>query len=466
MKIIFLFLSFLISLSLLAQSRISGNWLGILKVSGMEISLVIKVKEENGKLSSSMDSPDQGTKDIKVSKTVFSNDSLYCTITGMGKYIGVLQNGDTLLKGQWKQGGKDYNLDLKKVENVPALKRPQEPKEPFLYEIKEITFENKSDKVTLAGTLTIPKNASAVSVVIMITGSGPQNRDEEIMGHKPFWVIADYFTRNGIAVLRYDDRGIGKSTGNFSSCTSEDFARDAQAAVDFLKTYPGIDQKKIGLAGHSEGGLIAPMVATKNKNVAFIILLAGPGLTGEEILLLQSELLARADSTPEDEIKHSVEMNKNIYEIVKKNKDNTIAAKKIREYFEEVKKNMTKEEKEELSMMVVESSIRQVLTPWFRYFLTFDPRKTLKKVSCPVLALNGGKDLQVPPKEDLKSIAECLKNGKCKIHTEKEFPGLNHLFQHCTTGSVSEYSKIEETFAPEVMEEMKNWILALPENKK
>lgn len=465
MKIILLFLSVIFSTCLHSQSRITGNWLGTLKVSGMEIRLVIKVKEEDGKLISTMDSPDQGTKDIKVTKTLFINDSACFAISGMGKYLGVLQPGDTLIKGQWKQGGKDFDLDLKKVKDIPALKRPQEPKEPFLYEIKEINFENKKDKVTLAGTITIPKNATVVPVVIMITGSGPQNRDEEIMGHKPFWVIADYLTKNGIAVLRYDDRGIGKSTGNFSTCTSEDFARDAQSAVDFLKTYPGIDPKKIGLAGHSEGGMIAPMVAVNDKDVAFIILLAGTGLTGEEILMLQSELIARADSVPENEIKQALEINKKIYEIVRKNKDNTKAAKKIREYFEEAKKNMTKEEQKELSLMFIEGSIRQVLAPWFRYFLSYDPRKLLKKVSCPVLAMNGGKDLQVPPKENLKSIENCLKNGKCKIHKEKEFPGLNHLFQHCTTGSVSEYSIIEETFAQEVLEEMKLWILALPEIK-
>lgn len=465
MKIHLTFFLIVFSSLIFAQSRITGNWMGTLKVSGMEVSLIVKVKEEDGKLISTMDSPDQGAKDIKVSKTLFINDSACFAITGMGKYLGKIQTGDSLLKGKWIQGGKEYNLDLKKVENIPVLKRPQEPKGPFNYDIRDLTFENKEDKITLAGTLTIPKNAANVPVVILITGSGPQNRDEEIMGHKPFWVIADYLTKNGIAVLRYDDRGIGKSTGNFGNSTSEDFARDVNAAVDFLKTVPGIDLKKIGLAGHSEGGLIAPMVAVKNKDVAFIILLAGPGLTGEEILLLQAALIARADSTPEDEIKRSVEMNKKIYEIVKKNKDNTDAAKKIREYFEEVKKNLSKEEKDALTMMVVEGSIRQVLTPWFRYFLTYDPRRILKKVSCPVLAVNGGKDLQVPPEEDLKSIAECLKKGKCKVHKEIEFPGLNHLFQHCTTGSVSEYSKIEETFAPEVLEEMKNWIFGLFQNK-
>ncbi|MBI5217785.1 MAG: alpha/beta fold hydrolase [Bacteroidia bacterium] len=458
-KIAFIFLLFLYCICAFGQQqkRVLGNWLGVIKTNAIELRIVFRITEENGVIFVMMDSPDQGAKDIKVTKIDFRNDTLDLSIKSAGvKYTGVLQKGDSLITGEWKQNGK-IPLDLKRTKEAFVLVRPQEPKEPFPYDIQEVTFDNKKDNVTLAGTLTIPKTDKPCAAVILITGSGRQNRDEEILGHKPFWIIADYLSRNGIAVLRYDDRGTAKSTGNFAVCTTEDFARDAKVALDFLKTDSMIDIHKIGLIGHSEGGIIAPMVA---KDAAFIIMLAGTAFTGEEILMLQSALISKAENVSEEDIRKNSFISKTMYSIVKKNRDNKKAVARMKEFMDGMYKKMTADEKDRYSWATIQSGMMQLTSPWFRFFLAYNPGKALKKVKCPLLALNGEKDLQVPSKENLKAIEDVVKKGKCKDYTVKEFPGLNHLFQHCTTGSPTEYSKIEETFSPEVLEYIKQWILA------
>ena len=295
---------------------------------------------------------------------------------------------------------------------------------------------------------------------MLITGSGPQNRNEEIVGHRPFLVLSDYLTCQGIAVLRVDDRGIGGSTGNFSEATSKDFAGDVLSGVEYLKSRKEIDPNHVGLIGHSEGGLIAPIVAVNSSDVAFIVMMAGPGPTGEEILYLQGALIARAGGANNETIALNEALMKSMFSVVKEEQNNTIAGEKIRKLLNDEMANMSEEEKQHLgySEANLDAQNQALLSPWMRFFLTYDPKPTLMKVKCPVLAINGEKDLQVPPDENLRAIDDVLKAGGNKDYTVKEMPGLNHLFQTAKTGSPTEYTKIEETISPAALELIGNWI--------
>jgi dipeptidyl aminopeptidase/acylaminoacyl peptidase len=343
-----------------------------------------------------------------------------------------------------------------------GLNRPQEPKPPFPYTSEDVTFTNDKFNIRIAGTLTLPHGKGPFKAVILITGSGAQNRNEELMGHKPFLIIADYLSRNGIAVLRYDDRGVGGSQGNYQEATSADLATDAEAAFNFLKNNPKINRKKIGLIGHSEGGLIAPILAASNTDIGFIVSLAGPGVTGQQILVRQTEDINRLSGMKENAIKESVETDKKLYAVLRKEKDNNKAEKKILALYSEIlKKRKTPEAEAEKEVQQLKQRFGTRTYTWLRYFLTTDPARFWKKVECPVLALNGEKDLQVAAHENLPAIEKALNSGGNKSVKTVSLPGLNHLFQHCTTGLPAEYGTIEETFSPEVLKIIANWILAL-----
>jgi len=305
--------------------------------------------------------------------------------------------------------------------------------------------------------LTLPYLKGPFPAALLISGSGAQDRDETALGHKPFLVLADYLTHRGIAILRVDDRGVGGSTGDFAQATSEDFAGDVLAGVEYLKSQKEIDPQKIGLIGHSEGGIIAPMVAAQSPpDVAFIVMMAGTGLNGEQVLYLQGALLARANGASEETIDKLGVLQERIYAVLKQEKDDDAAAEKLREIFADAQLQLSKEEKEK---MLFGSFVKVIkIIPWYRYLLTFDPRPTLMTVKCPVLAINGEKDLQVPPKENLYAIEEALKTGGNKDYTVKELPGLNHLFQTAETGAVSEYAEIEETISPTALKVIGDWI--------
>ncbi len=336
-----------------------------------------------------------------------------------------------------------------------AFNRPQEPKKPYPYDEEEVGYENKRDSVKLAGTLTLPRGKGPFPAALLITGSGPQDRNESLLGHKPFLVLADYLTRQGIAVLRVDDRGVGGSTGSVPDSTTENFAADVTAGIEFLKTRKEIDPKQIGLIGHSEGGLIAPMVAAQNGDVAFIVLMAGTGLTGEEILYLQGALILKASGASAEQLAKQRATQEGMFKILKEEKDPATAEKRLHE---ELSRNLTEEAKKK-SEQAIAAQIKRVNTPWFRYFLTLDPRPALRKVKCPVLALNGENDLQVPATENLREIEAALKAGGNKNITIVRLPKLNHLFQTSETGSLSEYAKIEETVAPVALKTIGDWIL-------
>ena len=301
----------------------------------------------------------------------------------------------------------------------------------------KLSYENKRDGVKLAGTLTLPRGKSAFPAVILITGSGAQNRNEELLGHKPFLVLADYLTRQGVAVLRVDDRGVGGSTGSVSNSTSEIFGADVLAGIEFLKGRKEVNPKQIGLIGHSEGGLIAPMVAAQSNDVAFIVLLAGPGLPGEEILYLQSALILKASGAGAEVLARQRATQEMIFTILKQEKDNAVVEKKLREEFDKRVASASEAEKIK-AKQAAEAQIKQALSPWFRYFLTYDPRLALAKVKCPVLALNGENDKQVLVTENLHEIESTLKAAGNKDVTIVRLPRLNHLFQTSETGSPSD----------------------------
>ena len=461
-KSIFLFIVILITQNMNAQD-ISGQWTGLLKIQNLELRLVFNISKSNDSYKVTMDSPDQGAKDIPVDKVAVDNEQVRFEITpAQIVYDGKIVNSG-IIEGTFQQSGQSFHMELTKaqVKSVPSVNSDSQlPVPPYPYRTEEVKFVNKKAKIELAGTLTIPQQAGIYPAVILISGSGPQNRDEELLGHKPFLVLADHLTKNGFAVLRYDDRGTAASGGDFATSTSFDFAADAQAAVEYLATRKEINSKKIGLMGHSEGGIIAPMVAGKSKKVAFIVLLAGTGIRGDQLLLMQQEAIGKVSGMSEAALAEAKKLNQSIFEMVIST-DND----------DELKKNISKLISDEVSQLspeelppgvspeqIIQQTVDQLTSPWMYQFIRYDPSLNLNKVKCPVLAINGSKDLQVPAKVNLAAIEkELLKGGNKKV-TVKELPGLNHLFQECTTGSPEEYALIKQTFSPVALAEITNWL--------
>jgi pimeloyl-ACP methyl ester carboxylesterase len=452
MKTTFFFLAFLTSFSVSAQD-ITGQWNGALKIQGNQLRIVFHISKTDTGFTATMDSPDQNAKGIPVTTTTFENSKLKLEITNLKfEYDGELDG--SVIKGTLKQNGQVFPLDLSREQiEKRTIKRPQEPTKPYPYYSEDITFQNKKANITLAGTLTLPKKEGNFPAVILITGSGPQNRDEEVFGHKPFLIISDYLTRNGIAVLRYDDRGVAQSTGDFKTATTFDFASDVESAISYLKTRKEINSKKIGLIGHSEGGIIAPIVAAAEpKDVDFIVLLAGSGLQGDKLMLLQKEKLEQAMHIDEQEIAKGQRIFRGAYDIILgSNAVDTNLKNNVATYLKQAFGSQATEE-------LISTITNQIVNPWTINFLKYNPVPTLEKVKCPVLALDGEKDLQVPPKENLIAIKTALEKGGNKNVITKLFPNLNHLFQDCKTGLLNEYSEIEETFSPAALDEITKWI--------
>ena len=450
----------LTSLNVIAQDA-TGEWNGSLKVGAMQMRLVFHVLKTGNVYSASMDSPDQGAKGIPLTKTSFENQTLILELAAAQiKYSGKLIGTDSI-NGTFTQAGQTFpmNLTRKEIQKQEA-KRPQNPVKPYPYYSEEVSFENPKDKITLAGTLTLPAKMGKFPVVVLITGSGPQNRDEELMGHKPFLILSDYLTRKGFAVLRYDDRGTFSSKGNFKTATTSDFATDVESAVNYLKTRKEIDNKRIGLIGHSEGGIIAPIVASESKDVSFIILMAGTGVSGGDLLLKQQNAIGKVSGLSEEQLKITAELNAHIYKLVNEIQNSDTLKSQISEYFvaksKEVPKYIIPEGK--TINEVIEMQLAVLMSPWMLNFIRFNPAPVLEKVKCPVLALNGDKDLQVDSKINLPAIENALKKGGNKLYITKELPGLNHLFQECKSGSPSEYAEIEQTISPLALETIANWM--------
>ncbi len=453
----------------------SENWNGSVSLPGggkLDFSVVLTGT------GGTIDIPQQGASGLALVDVTADGKVVKFTLKPPGapeaaaaKFEATVEADGQTASGSLHQAGMDLPLKMTKAkegEGKKELKRPQEPKAPFPYNEREVTYTNPLDGTKLAGTLTWPSGGSKHPAVVMITGSGAQDRNESLLGHKPFLIIADHLTRHGFAVLRADDRGVGGSSGKTSASTSDDFANDALAGVEFLTQQPEIDATKIGLIGHSEGGLVAPMAASRSDKVAFIVLLAGTGLPGREIIKLQSELISRADGAKEGDAKTEAAEQDEIFDLVASGADEAAIAAKIREVGEkqiargEASADPKDQEQAKAAKgtmdALVKSQTKELSSKWFRYFLTLDPRVALRKTHCPVLALNGGLDLQVPPRQNLPEIEKALAEGGNKDVTVMELPGLNHLFQVCTTGSPSEYATIEETCSPKMLDLVTGWL--------
>jgi uncharacterized protein len=441
---------------------IKGNWLAIIESNGMKMRFVVKVSKTAELFTAKFDSLDQGASDLEID-TITQQDKVvrFEAKKYFLSYEGTLNEKGDEISGTFKQGGASLPLLFKRVGEIPKISRSQEPQKPYPYDEEEVSYKNLKDDVKLAGTLTLPRTGRPHPAVILITGSGGQDRNETVAGHRPFLVLADYLTRKGIAVLRVDDRGVGGSDSGSPTATSENYAGDVLAGVTYLLGRKEINPKSIGLIGHSEGGMIAPMVAAQSKDVGFIILLAGPGQTGEDVIYTQTELLQKAGGNSQNVIANNVSLMKNVIAILKAEPNNKIAESRIRETLEKQASKMNEAQAKAFAPAKarMEAQFPMFLSAWFRYFVAFDPHPVLKKITVPVLALNGENDLQVSAKENLDLIAAALKAGGNRDFTVKSFAKLNHLFQTSQTGAPSEYDKIEETMSPQVLAVISDWIL-------
>jgi len=438
-----------------AIASAEGVWQAALEANGLRLRFQLHVSHDDQKqLVAALDSPDQGISGLPAVKVSQKLTVFHFEIPVVeGVYEGTLNDTKSVIAGTWTQGGITRNLKFQRSDRLLDLVRPQNPVKPYPYREEEVTFANSKAQVSVAGTLTLPSGSGPFPAAILIAGSGPQDRDETIAGHRPFLVLADYLTRKGIAVLRYDKRGVGKSTGNYDQATTEDFASDATAALAELKSRKEINATKIGLIGHSEGGLIAPIIASRSSDVAWVVLLAAPGLKGEDVMLLQSELILKAAGFDEDRIAKARDFNKQSYALARNEKDPEALEAKLTDLIDSTGMSTT------LPPTTLKPQARMMTSPWFRFFLNYDPVPALRKTQCPVLALNGDKDLQIASKENLPQVQKALQEGGNKDFQTKELPGLNHLFQHAPNGSPTEYGGIEETFAPEALNSISDWIL-------
>lgn len=441
-----------------ASDRFVGNWMGMLATPTVRLRLGLTVTRDSaGGLAGAFTSLDQGNANIPATLTLHGDTLIVAMPGAQASYTGVISAKNDSLRGTFTQGIA-MPLHMGRAAALAAPNRPQEPKAPFPYAREDVTFESVPG-VRLAGTVTMPPGAGPFPGVVLVTGSGPQDRNEELLGHKPFLVIADYLARHGIATLRYDDRGVAKSTGSFANGTSADFANDAEAGVRFLRGVTGISPDHVGLMGHSEGGLIAPMVAARSKDVAFIVLLAGPGLPGDSILLLQQALIAGASGVPQALIDRNGEANRRMFDVLKTARDSADAVASLNALEKRMVATLPADQQAEATTQLDQAKA-QLVAPWMRYFIFYDPRPALRNVHVPVLALDGSLDLQVPPKADLAAIGAALEAGGNHDYRVVEIPGLNHLFQTATTGSPTEYSTISETFSPTALDMIATWINA------
>jgi pimeloyl-ACP methyl ester carboxylesterase len=433
---------------------VEGLWQGAVETHGMRLRFQLHVSHDTeGHLIAALDSLDQGVSGLPANHVTLKDPIFHFEIPSVaGVYEGTLNPARNAMAGKWTQTSADnLALDFKRSDQALELRRPQTPAKPYPYTEEAVTFAGQGAGVTLAGTLTLPKGPGLFPAVLLIAGSGPQDRDESLANHRPFLLLADALTRKGFAVLRYDKRGIGQSTGNLDAATTMDLASDAQAALAFLKSRKEIDGSRIGLLGHSEGAIIAPYLASHSKDISWLVLLAAPATNGEQTLLNQSELIGRAGGLSDEQLDPSLEFDRAAYALVRKENDPAVLSEKLTALIKETGLDSA------LPPAALETQLRMLTSPWFRFFLEYDPLPNLKSMKCPVLALYGQKDLQVSSKANLPLLQKALQDAGNTQADIRELPELNHLFQHAYTGTPAEYAAIEETFSPEALALLADW---------
>jgi uncharacterized protein len=443
-----------------AQGRLDGRWQGAIEIQGISLAIEVTFVTASQGLAATIDIPQQGAKSLSLRNVGFVPPKVHFELPagpGLAVFEGALK--DDTIAGTFQQGPAAGTFTIKRGAAVPP---PPAEKLPYATEEVEI----KNGDVALGGTLSLPADGAPSPALVFLTGSGAQDRDEDVVGFKIFKVLGDHLTRNGFAVLRLDDRGVGKSTGNLAQSTSEDFAGDALAAVAYLKTRKDIDPARIGLLGHSEGGLEAPLAATRSRDVAFIVLMAGPSLSGERIMLEQNFLVGRAEGRPEADMETNAEIQRMSFAAAKTNQGwDEVDAAIRRAVLARIAKMTAEERKaipdaEALAAKTAAAQIAGFKTPWFKYFLTYDPAPVLAKVTCPVLALFGEKDVQVPAEMNRKEMVAAFARSGNKAAVAKIIAGANHLFQAAKTGGVDEYGSLPKTFTPEFLDTLTVWLKA------
>lgn len=449
------------NMSAVSKDLLTGDWSGTLDIGIAQINIILHLQEiADESIKGTFDYLEEKMYGLDIDSLTFQNNTLKFEIKKfLVNFEGILINNGLQISGQWSQHGKLFPISFEKgKKSIEAPKRPQEPKLPYPYKEEVISFE--SQNATLSGTFTSPFSKAPFPVVILISGAGPSDRDGSILGHKPLWILADYLTRQGIAVLRFDKRGCGKSTGDFNSATTEDFASDVLAGVEYLHSRMDIDSKKTGLIGLSEGGITAPMVALKSHDIAYIVLMAACGVNGEEMMCAWSASIEKDKGSTEESIEKDRKYKKELFAVLKNEKNFEIAAKQLRKII--INHTISKENKDELSsfeLEAIDAEVNYLNTHWFRYFLTYEPALVLRKIQIPVLALHGELDKQILSKQNLPVISQALEEAGNENYKALELPKLNHIFQTCQTGSFTEYSKIEETISPVALGLIADWIL-------
>jgi pimeloyl-ACP methyl ester carboxylesterase len=438
-----------------------GLWNGTAKSpDNKEITFVFLFENGQDGYTTTMAVPTFEVSGIKPKATTLKEGKLFIDGSNLGmKYEGTFNESTQQIEGTYTEGGMVLTLALNKgnlIIEVPN--RPQEPVKPYPYYEEEVVFENKEANLSLSGTLTRPDKNGEFPVVILISGSGPQDRDESWKMHKPFWVLADYLTRQGLAVLRYDDRGFGKSTGDHSAATTEDFAKDVLSAIDYLKTRTDINSKQIGLIGHSEGGIIAPLAANQTEDVAFIVLLASTGIPGSELSVMQAKSFRPFPVPDEAAFEQHVRI---AIKIAASDQEISLIKTALKQHHESYLVPLLKSlgVPEQNIAKLIADEIEDSVKPWRRYFFNYNPADEIEHLAMPVLSLNGSKDTQVEAKINQEGIRNALIKANNKDYKIVELENLNHLFQECETGEISEYKKIEQTISPIALEEISTWIL-------
>ena len=441
------------------QQLQTGDYLGTLEVGATPLRMALHVtRGADGAWGATIDSLDQGAMGMPAKITV---DGARVTLTSNigATFEGTLNAAGTAITGTFTQRAMSLPLTFAKVDRIVGPARPQHPKRPFPYKEEDVTIAN--GPVSLAGTLTLPNGAGPFAAAILLTGSGPQDRDSTLFEHKPFLVLSDHLTRQGFAVLRMDDRGVGKSTGSLPSSTYDDMSGDAQAAHAFLQSRKEINGKAIGVIGHSEGAAIAQLSASRNPAIAFIVLLAGPGVAGDELLYEQGQLTVKAMGGSKAQLDRQRRVQQTFLQALKAETDNKTLVAKLREAVAKFKAELPPEELAAAGLAFdqqMEGEIRRATLPPFQSLVRYDPAPVLRKVACPVLALNGTLDTQVAHYQNLPAVAAALAATANPDYTVAALPGLNHLFQTAKSGAVMEYREIEETFAPKALRTISDWL--------